>query len=243
MWTSAELKIRAKGAFYKNYWLSVLVGIVMAVFSGAMTLDVLDYFGRFYYFPGSDTVLTRVIESILNNVYLYGHLRTMAGLSGILMILVKVFLGNPMYVGGCRFFIRNQTMNPTLGEFRTAFTPQAYKNIVVTMFLKNLYISLWTLLFIIPGIIKRYEYLMIPYILAENPQMSREEAFLISKRMMDGQKLNAFALDLTFIGWAFVELFTFGTAGVFYVEPYYQATLAELYAVNRTMAYQSGYIR
>ena len=70
-----------------------------------------------------------------------------------------------------------------------AFRSGHYVNIVLTMFLRELFTSLWTLLLVIPGIVKHYEYLMIPYILAENPGMDRKEAFQISKRMMDGQTL------------------------------------------------------
>ena len=84
---------------------------------------------------------------------------------------------------------------------------------------------------------------MVPYILAENPGMDHKEAFLISKKMMMGQKWNVFVLDLSFIGWRILEAITFGIVGVFYVEPYYQATMAELYAANRAIAYQNGYIR
>ena len=84
---------------------------------------------------------------------------------------------------------------------------------------------------------------MVPYILAENPAMNRKEAFLISKKMMMGQKWNAFVLDLSFLGWRCLEAITFGILGIFYVEPYVQATIAELYAYNRTIAYQNGYIR
>ena len=73
--------------------------------------------------------------------------------------------------------------------------------------------------------------------------MDNKEAFAISKRMMMGQKMNAFVLDLSFIGWHFVSALTFGLAGIFFVRPYYQATFAELYSVNRTRAYQEGYIR
>ena len=76
-----------------------------------------------------------------------------------------------------------------------------YGNIVLTMFLRDLYIVLWTLLFIVPGIVKSYEYMMVPYILAENPGMDQKEVFQISREMMNGQKWNAFVLDLSFIGW------------------------------------------
>ena len=55
--------------------------------------------------------------------------------------------------------------------------------------------------------------------------------------------MNAFVLDLTFIGWEILSAITGGIVGVFFVEPYYRATIAELYSVNRTLAYQNGYIR
>ena len=74
----------------------------------------------------------------------------------------------------------------------------------------NLFIALWTLLLIVPGIIKSYEYRMVPYILAENPGMNRKEAFAISKRMMTGKKWATFVLDLSFFGWIFLSIFTCG---------------------------------
>ena len=82
---------------------------------------------------------------------------------------------------------------------------------------------------VVPGIIKHYEYRMIPYILAENPTMPREEAFQISRRMMMGQKMDVFVLDLSFIGWTLLGICTVGILLVFYVEPYIYLTHAELY--------------
>ena len=113
-------------------------------------------------------------------------------------------------VGGKRFFVLNKTENPTVGTIFDAFRSGHYVNVVLVMFLKNLFTSLWTLLFVIPGIVKHYEYLMIPYILAENPGMDRKEAFQISKRMMDGQKMETFILDLSFIGWILLSAITCG---------------------------------
>ncbi len=84
---------------------------------------------------------------------------------------------------------------------------------------------------------------MVPYILAENPGMDRKEAFLISKQMMEGQKWEAFVLDLSFIGWNILSVFTCGILSVLYVEPYYQATIAEMYSFNKMRAYQQGFIR
>ncbi len=68
-------------------------------------------------------------------------------------------------------------------------------------FLTGLYIVLWTLLFIIPGIIKSFSYAMAPYILAEHPEMTASEAITESRHMMDGNKWRLFCLDFSFIGW------------------------------------------
>ena len=73
--------------------------------------------------------------------------------------------------------------------------------------------------------------------------MDRKEAFLISKQMMEGQKWEAFVLDLSFIGWNILSVFTCGILSVLYVEPYYQATIAEMYSFNKMRAYQQGFIR
>ena len=74
-----------------------------------------------------------------------------------------------------------------------AFGSGSYLKIVGTMFLRGLYIFLWSLLLFIPGIIKSYEYRMVPYLLAECPEMGNSEAFRISKEMMYGQKMEAFS--------------------------------------------------
>ena len=104
-----------------------------------------------------------------------------------------------------------------------------YLGNVKTMFLRDLYTVLWTLLFIIPGIVKSYEYRMMPYLLAEHPDMSTDEAFATSKRMMDGNKLDAFWFDLTFIGWKILGAITFGIVDVFWVNGYYNQSAAMLY--------------
>ena len=93
------------------------------------------------------------------------------------------------------------------------------------MYLKTL---LWLFLFIVPGIIKAYEYSMIPYLLAENPNLSADEAFYLSKQMTTGQKADLFVLDLSFIGWIILGLICCGI-GILFVLPYPQATRAEVY--------------
>lgn len=240
MWTRMDLKIRGKLAFRRNYWASVGVAVVMLIFGGGEIvkrfgqMNDLDDYGMFYSTGGPGSMAEVMFALIAAAV---------AGIISLLFLLVKIFVGNLLLVGGSRFFINNQTENASAGALGYGFQSGQYTNIVLIMFLRSLFIGLWSLLFVIPGIIKHYEYLMIPYILAENPGMSREEAFAISKRMMMGQKWDVFVLDVSFIGWRLLETCTFGILGVFYVEPYYQATMAELYAYNRSAAYQQGYIR
>lgn len=146
----------------------------------------------------------------------------------VISVCTSVFLLNPLLVGGRKFFMENHRDKGMIGEFGHAFSTN-YKNITLTMFLMKLYIALWTLLFIIPGIIKNYEYRMIPYLLADNPDIDRNDAFLISKEMMRGNKWNAFVLDLSFIGWYLLNILTCGLLSIFYINPYVRQTEAELY--------------
>ena len=139
------------------------------------------------------------------------------------VILLDVFIFNPLEVGCKKYYLRNLNEPAQVGNIGYAFDNN-YKNITKTMFFRDLFTVLWTLLFIIPGIVKSYEYQMIPYLLADNPQMTKEQAFEESKRMMQGQKWKAFVLDLSFIGWNILSALTLGILGIFYVQPYMDAT-------------------
>ena len=148
------------------------------------------------------------------------------------VILLDVFIFNPLEVGCKKYYLRNLNEPAQVGNIGYAFDNN-YKNITKTMFFRDLFTVLWTLLFIIPGIVKSYKYQMIPYLLADNPQMTKEQAFEESKRMMQGQKWKAFVLDLSFIGWNILSALTLGILGIFYVQPYMDATHAALYEALR----------
>lgn len=95
-------------------------------------------------------------------------------------------------------------------------------------FLRGLYILLWSLLFIIPGIIKGLSYAMTPFIMAEHPEMTASEAITASKEMMDGHKGELFWLELTFIGWGILCALTLGIGNLF-LNPYMNASYAAFY--------------
>ena len=98
----------------------------------------------------------------------------------------------------------------------------------ILFLLEGLYIFLWTLLLIVPGIIASYRYAMAPFILAENPDMTPSEAIDASKEMMDGHKWELFCLDFSFFGWLLLNVLTLGL-GSLVLNPYMNAARAAFY--------------
>ena len=103
-----------------------------------------------------------------------------------------------------------------------------FVRIFTTILLTQIYILLWTLLLIIPGIIKSLSYAMIPFVLRDNPEMKNNAAIELSMKMMDGHKGELFWLYLTFIGWGILCILTLGI-GYFWLAPYMQASMAQFY--------------
>ena len=234
MWNRAELKMRGNMAFKKNYVSAVVVALLMGIFGTV----------------SGESSARRVSENsdiYSGNLFNVGMITgLLAGIATVVILIVlvaKVFVGNLLKMGGYRFFILNQTAQPGIGTLLDGFPSGHYVNIVLTMFLRDLFTTLWSLLLVVPGIVKHYEYLMVPYIIAENPAMDYKEAFQISKQMMDGEKMEAFIMDLSFIGWYLLSAVTCGLLAIFYVNPYVQASFAEMYTFNKQKAYQEGYIR
>lgn len=100
------------------------------------------------------------------------------------------------------FFMRTREESTGMGELFWAFRQGQFWHIVLIMLVMKVKIFLWGLLFVIPGIVKSYEYRMVPYILAENPNLQMSEVFALSREMTMNQKMNIFVLDLSFIPWA-----------------------------------------
>ena len=138
------------------------------------------------------------------------------------------FLYNPFYTGVCRFMLKSVDDRAEVKEIAYGFD-YSYKNVVKTMFHADLRVLAWSLLFIIPGIYKKYQYRMVAYILAEHPEMDYKEALRLSRDIMNGEKWHTFILDLSFIPWRMLGLITCGIVGVFYVNPYIYLTNAALY--------------
>ena len=256
MWTRKELKTRGRESFKRNYWKCVLVALVFALVSGSafggsrwnnggrhhnddsssiISMDMEDFSN------GMSEGLNEMSEGLsesLNELGAAGSAALIAGfVVGVIVVmlivfavilLLNAFLLNPLELGSERFFLKNLNTNSEVSELAFAFD-HGYKNIAKTLFFRDLYTALWALLFVIPGIVKAYEYRMMPYILSENPELPMEEVFARSKAMMNGQKWNAFVLDLSFIGWYILSGITAGILAIFYVNPYKRSTDAALY--------------
>lgn len=103
-----------------------------------------------------------------------------------------------------------------------------FKRITLTALLQTIYILLWTLLLIIPGIIKSMSYGMTYFILKDHPELQYNSAIELSMKMMDGHKWELFWLYLTFIGWGILCIFTL-CIGFFWLNAYMSASLAQFY--------------
>lgn len=154
----------------------------------------------------------------------------------VLTVLIWIFFQNLVLLGGYRFFLENHRYYST--DLKRVLFPWRVKHIgnqALVMLLKTVYQVLWSLT-IVGAFVKPYSYLMVPYIMAENPAADRKKVFLLSRKMMKGNKWRAFVTELSFLPLMIANLFTLGLVNIFYLNPYYTATFAELYFVLRKKA-------
>lgn len=224
MWNRKELKEKAKKAFKANYWKTVAVSLLFLIVGGGSVLTFTNSSGS-----GAEDFSAQ-LGGLSQEEIIAIAAAVLAGLAavGTITFLIKIFLCNPLMVGCQKFYRENAESPANFGEVGAAFKKK-YGNIVLTIFLRDLFLALWLLLFIIPGLIKAYSYRMVPYIIADNPEMSALDAITKSRVMMKGHKWNAFVLDLSFLGWLILSGLTAGILGIFYVNPYIFETDAELY--------------
>lgn len=231
MWTRIGLKTRAKDVLRTNYWKAFLVGLVILFAVGG----------------SSSSSWKTSADEIKNNGGLLFNMDPMAviavallALGAVTFVLIlalafKILLSYPLEVGGRKYFVHSAQYIDNRGCIRFAFNSANYGHIVGAMFLRGLFTFLWSLLFIVPGIIKFYSYRMVPYILSDNPNIGASRAIQLSKDMTYGHKWNMFVLDLSFIGWYILGILCLGI-GTLFVNPYAYATEAELYLVLRQNA-------
>ncbi len=176
---------------------------------------------------------------ILINTLIVGGVQVVVNLSGdnwvlamfmsLVSIAVSLLVVNVITMGTMTWFHRAiKTEGLNMEEMFWPFK-EDYGGNVLMMFLISLYTALWSMLFVVPGIVKGYSYSLAMYIKSENPNISASKAIELSTRMTNGHKMDLFVLDMSFIGWAILSAFTLNILGILYVIPYQYASKAFAY--------------
>lgn len=144
-----------------------------------------------------------------------------------LLGLVRFIIGGAVQLGYSVYLLKQYHQQETrLNDLFSQFF--RFGQGFAQKFLVGLYTFLWTLLLIIPGIIKSFSYAMTPFIMADHPELTANQAITRSREIMDGHKWELFVLELTFIGWEFLSILTLGI-GLLWVVPYMSAARAAFY--------------
>lgn len=232
---ASELRLKARESLAGNYWPAVLAAFVAVIFgalvsgsSGSFNLNI-DMEDLEFWFEEVPAIATLLLIPI-------------TGVMGTLGF-VSFILGGVVQVGYARYLLKQQDreINSTKDLFSQF---DRFGPCFLQMLLRNLFTFLWSLLLVIPGIIKSLGYAMTPFIMAENPEMTAREAIDASQKMMQGHKWELFCLDFSFIGWYLLSALTAGI-GSFFLSPYVNAAYAAFYRdkiAPKTAVYAESYI-
>ena len=234
---AADFRYIAREALRGKWGIAVIAGLIASLLGGLGSdgSEVKLNINNIGTSSGGDVSLSYAGQTILSTsggineqlgAVLVGSAIYIA-IAAILLAVVYFVLGSVIEVGYARFNLN--MVDRTEAKIETLFTYfNNWKTTAATRFLKSLYKFLWSLLFIIPGIVASYSYAMTGYILAEHPELTASEAIERSKEMMSGTRFRLFCLHLSFIGWAILCAFTMGI-GNLWLNPYRQAATAAFY--------------
>ena len=213
--TSSELRAIARRNLEGTWGISVGVALVAAILGGSMAG------------AGSNINFNINEESIRNLPPIFWTvllpLVSVAGLLGI----VSFILGGTVELGYAKFLLKQYDKKEL--QFSDLFSQfERFGTGFAQKFLRTLFTVLWSLLFIIPGIVKGLSYAMTPFILEEHPEMTASQAIKASMQLMDGHKMDLFILGLSFIGWSLLACLTMGI-GFLFLNPYMNAAYAAFY--------------
>ena len=239
MWDHTIFKTRAKAIMKEHYW-PVFFACLIATLLGATGSNGNNFNVEFNSNSGlgmnlgvgplNQSIPLSLIGAALSIMIIFMALAAFACAT-----LLNSFVFNILRVGFCRYLVLTQRYGrpAEIGEIFWGFGCGHYLNLVKTMFFRDLYVFLWSLALVIPGIIKNFAYTCVPYLLAEHPDMDYREVLALSTTMTDGYKVDIWILGLSFIGWELLGVLLLGI-GSFFVTPYVQLTYGEMYAFLRS---------
>jgi len=220
---ASTLRARARAVLAGNWGVSIGVAALAALLSGLLTgssfLPTISY-----EFPIHAPLLEELAAKLDEGIHV-GDV-TFSIRNGVFG-LAAFLLGGTLQLGYAQFLLKQH--DGEQAEFNDLFSQfHRFGTGFAQRFLRNLYISLWSLLFIIPGIVKSYSYAMTPFILADHPELTAGQAIDRSKELMEGHKMDLFILELTFIGWDFLASIAMNLGNLM-LNPYKNAARAAFY--------------
>lgn len=214
---ASQIRLKARDSLKGNYWPAVGVAFVAAIF-GALMVNGGSYSLNI------EKRATELFGDLPKIVKTY--LMIAAGGAGALS-LVNLILGGVVQLGYAQYLLKQQDRE--ICSIQDLFSQfDRFGQGFLQLFLRNLYTFLWGLLFLIPGLIKSFAYAMTPFLMAEDPTLTANEAIKLSQEKMRGHKGELFCLGLSFFGWAVLAVLT-GGIGEIFLNPYINAAYAAFY--------------
>lgn len=243
---ASDFRADGRDALRGKWGLAVLTGLIAVLLggtgkegpefslhtAGGRLQATFDFSGvSVYSFDGpADSAIARFLAG--SAVYLI--------LAAVLLAVIYFIVGSIIEIGYARFNLNLiDRKEPVFSDVFSGIS--VWSTAIAARFLQTLYVLLWTLLLVIPGIIAAYSYAMTGYILAEHPELTAGEAIHRSKEMMSGRRWRLFCLHFSFIGWRLLCSLTMGI-GLLWLIPYEKASEAAFYreisGIGESMVYQ-----
>lgn len=230
------LRARARANLAGNWGISIGIAALAALLGGLLIGS--SFLPSIHaeipiHFPLLDELSSELEEGLRIGKFTFSFRSGIFGFAAFL-------LGGTLQLGYARFLLKQHDGEAV--EFNDLFSQfHRFGTGFAQQFLRSLYVTLWSLLLIIPGIMKHYSYAMTPFILTDHPELTASQAIERSMELMDGHRMDLFILELTFIGWDFLAALTLNL-GYLALNPYENAARAAFYrqllAENRFTDYQ-----
>jgi uncharacterized membrane protein len=232
-----DFRRQAKEALRGKWFIALIAGIIASLLGGlnGMGSAGVNFGGSSSSEGGSGTVVppagggdVNVSDEMLEILGIFFIILGVVAVVAAIMSIIYLIVGGAVGIGYSNFNLdiidgreaRIGTLFDSFDQWKTGF---------VARLLSSLYVTFWSMLFLIPGVIASYSYSMMHFVMAENPDMSANEAIRESKRLMKGNKWRFFCLQLSFIGWELLAIFLTAGIGLLWVVPYQQAAYAAFY--------------
>lgn len=230
MLVASDFRAKAREALSGKWGVAVGTGFIASILGAYTALG--NGGGRSSSSSNLSTETKETLQSTLSDIPDEVWL-TILGVIALLSLVMLIWsvamglIGGAVTLGYVKFNLN--LIDGKAVEFSDLFSQfNRFGQAFLMQLLRGLFIFLWTLLLIIPGIIATYSYAMTPYILYENPDMSASDAIRKSKELMKGNKWRLFCLNFSFFGWAVLCIFTCGI-GFLWLKPYQEAAFAAFY--------------